>query len=98
MNPDTNRLEMLKLASDSGSEAEEKLLDLINQQKKGEFHYDLVRPNGKPVPKHWSIFRIGEQVVVKDYTFKVAYVNESGLLLEPVGPVIIGEKKGEANG
>ena len=34
---------------------------------------NLFRPNGKPVPKHWTTFQIGEHVVIKDYTFKVCY-------------------------
>lgn len=29
----------------------------------------LLRPDGTPVPKHWSVFTAGEHVVVKDYTF-----------------------------
>ena len=49
----------------------------------------LLRPNGEPVPKHWSTFKVDETVVVKSYTFRVAYINEGAIMLEPVGPVII---------
>ena len=49
----------------------------------------LLRPNGKPVPQHWTQFQMGELVVIKNYTFKVAYIGESALLFEPVGPLIL---------
>jgi len=50
----------------------------------------LFRPNGKPVPGHWPIFKEGELIEIKNYTFKVAHIGESHMLLEPVGPIIIG--------
>jgi hypothetical protein len=55
----------------------------------------LLRLDGTPVPETWSIFTVGEKVVIKNYTFKVGYIGESALLLEPVGPVLIGEGEGE---
>jgi hypothetical protein len=51
----------------------------------------LLRPNGDPVPKHWSTFTLGELVVIKDYTFKVAYIGETAITFEPVGPTLLGE-------
>ena len=87
MNPDTNKFEFLH----------HKMLDKFFEKERvfaaKSIGPDLVRPNGEPVPKHWSVFRVDEEVVVKDYTFKVAHIGESHLLLEPVGPVIIGEDK-----
>lgn len=53
---------------------------------------DLVRPDGSKVPKHWSTFRVGELVTIKDYTFKVAYIGEANILFEPVGPVDLQRK------
>ena len=44
----------------------------------------LLRPDGTPVPNHWPVFKVGELVTIKDYTFRVAYINEGTLLLEPV--------------
>jgi len=79
MNPDTNRFETLIKGINDALE--------INAENR------LLRPNGKPVPKHWSIFTTGENVIVKDYTFKVAHIGETYLVLEPVGPIIIGEVK-----
>ena len=52
---------------------------------------ELLRPNGEPVPKHWSVFTVGETVVIKDYTFKVAHLGEGHILLEPMAPVIVAE-------
>ncbi len=83
MNPDTNRFEMLYQPTT-------KLDRFIKKYTTG----DILRPNGEPVPKHWSVFKVGEEVVIKDYTFKVAYLNETTLILEPVGVPIIGETDG----
>ena len=55
----------------------------------------LVRPDGTPVPKHWTVFAQGELVAIKDYTFKVAYIGETSILFEPVGPVILKQEGGE---
>lgn len=52
----------------------------------------LVRPNGTPVPSHWSIFMVGENYVINGYTFKCKYIGETSILFEPVGPVVL-EKK-----
>jgi hypothetical protein len=49
----------------------------------------LLRPNGEPVPQHWTQFHIDEVVTIKNYTFRVAYIGETAILFEPVGPVII---------
>lgn len=53
----------------------------------------LVRPNGEPVPPHWPVFAEGELVELKGYTFKVAHIGESYLVLEPTGPLVVGEKQ-----
>lgn len=45
----------------------------------------LLRPNGEPVPQHWPQFQVGECVVIKNYTFKVAYIGETSVLFEPAG-------------
>lgn len=84
MNPETNKFEKLK--ADVG--LQEKLDDQLSVIQNA-----LVRPDGTPVPKHWSIFTEGEDVVVKDYTFKVAHIGESYLVLEPVGIPKIGKGK-----
>ena len=86
MNPNTNIMEMLKRvegAEDSGQfrKAFNSIAD--------EFYPNLLRPNGKLVPKTWTIFSMGEEVVIKDYTFKVAYIGETSILFEPVGPIVI---------
>lgn len=79
MNPDSNLLEELKMVRGEYVRDSETLLP--NQ---------LVRPNGKPVPAHWSVYTIGEEVVVESYRFRVAYIGETSMLLEPVGPVLVG--------
>jgi hypothetical protein len=57
----------------------------------------LLRPNGEPVPEHWMVFRQGELVVLKNYTFKVAYMNEGTLVLEPAGTVLVGSAREDAD-
>jgi hypothetical protein len=78
MNPLTNRFE--------------KLAEVLEESPK-KVSGNLVRPDGTEVPKHWSIFTVGESVVIKNYTFKIAYIGESTLLLEPVGLPIVGEEE-----
>lgn len=51
----------------------------------------LVRPDGSPVPEHWAVFKQGEHVVLKNYTFKVGYIGDAVLVLEPVGPYVVGD-------
>ena len=81
MNPDTNKFEQLH---------SEYLDEVLNKQLSNlEQTSSLLRSDGSPVPKHWSIFNIDEEVVIKNYTFKVVYINESCIIFEPVSPVII---------
>lgn len=89
MNPNTNRLEPL---AEVGSAQTKELSDHFNQAKaliQQATGSTLVRPNGEPIPTHWSIFTVGETVVVKDYTFRIAYMNEGTIVLEPVSPVVV---------
>lgn len=79
MNPDTNELEKLR-----------KAFPPIEESDMGAGPI-LLRPNGEPVPEHWSIFVQGEDVVVKNYTFRVVYMNEKTIVLEPVGPLLVGK-------
>lgn len=72
MNPETNSFEQLNR-------------DFDQLKRLGESR--LVRPNGEPVPAHWPVFEQGELVVLKDYTFKVGYIGEKCLVLEPAGIV-----------
>ena len=82
MNPETNQFEMLKQIDEG-----------FMGNTEGEFDPTaFVRPNGEPVPKHWSVFKEGEELVVKNYTFRVAHIGEKHLLLEPVGIPAIGQK------
>ena len=101
MNPDTNKFEMLM--SDEHKKALEKFRDSIPRVDPSKVFPDmasvltegkskLFRPDGSPVPDHWATYKVGEEIVIKNYTFKVAYIGETAILFEPVGPVIIGDK------
>lgn len=70
MNPETGKFEPLKATDEKDGV--------------GNFFRQLLRLDGSPVPRHWAIFSVDELVTVKDTTFKVAYINESTLILEPV--------------
>lgn len=96
MNPETNRFERLRPDTDqnedpgvSENESLAGLRRLVQQQ-----HSSLVRPNGEPVPRHWTQFRLGELVEIKNYRFRVAYIGETTILFEPFAPVIIGDPNG----
>ena len=78
MNPNTNRFE--QLVPQALEDEVEKLKATLAGQS------PLVRPDGSPVPETWSTFSQGEQVVIKGYTFRVAYIGETAILFEPVGP------------
>jgi len=92
MNPDTNRFEELR-EREQLPLMEKRISvpsDLLALDRKLA-RLSLLRPDGSPVPEHWSIFQIGENVVIKDYTFKVSYIGETAILFEPVGPAVIEE-------
>jgi hypothetical protein len=92
MNPETNKFEGL---TEETTDALKKELTAkerrLGKALAGHQEKRLLRPNGEPVPEHWPVFSVGEKVVVKNYTFKVAHIGESHLLLEPTGPLLVGE-------
>ncbi len=96
MNPDKNKFEALFTEEMLESLREERRTDSLQELRDqiAELNNDpvLLRPDGTKVPKHWSVFQVGENVVIKNYTFKVAYIGETAILFEPVGPVVVGEK------
>lgn len=87
MNPETNKFEPL-------AEQLKELVEKKDADCREKFETVLVRPDGTPVPKHWTTFKVGELVVIKGYTFEVAYIGESVILFEPVAPVVIGDDGG----
>ena len=89
MNPDTNKFEALKEVCSIDTPQRSHFVDeLVADWAAGK----LLRHDGSEVPKHWAIFKVGELVVIKDYTFKVAYIGETAILFEPVEPQIVGDK------
>jgi len=81
MNPETNRFEQLSEADeDPGSDENLAALRRMVQRQSV-----LVRPNGEPVPDHWVRFRMDELVTIKGYTFRVKYLGETSMLVEPAG-------------
>lgn len=86
LNPEKNKFEMLNVPVD------------IPEGGLEPGRIELLRPDGSPVPKHWAIFTVGEEVIIKGYTFRVVYMNESAITLEPVGiPIIDPEKEKKAD-
>jgi hypothetical protein len=85
MNPDTNRFEEL---FEKEMKKANKFFKNI-EEKEGEGLIKVYREDGSEVPEHWSIFTIGEKVVIKNYTFEVKYIGETSILFEPVSPVIL---------
>jgi len=86
MNPDTNEFEPLRDAAQQSS-----LTKALQEEVERHASGTLLRPNGEPVPKHWSVFTVGERLVVKDYTFEVVDISKDRILLKPIGLPVIGE-------
>ena len=76
MNPDTNKFEQLYKEEDPTTQALAKKLNELESR--------LMRPNGEPVPTHWSVFQVDELYVINDYTFRCKYIGETSILFEPV--------------
>jgi len=93
MNPETNKFEYLINCT-----TKEDLIEYMKQHEKLVKQYEtnignLIRPDGSPVPKHWSVFQVGEKIVINNYTFEIAHIGEKHMLVEPVGPVLISEEE-----
>lgn len=96
MNPETNRFEMLRNQTAEDREREASVAEMFNGVGKASSDpFKLLRPDGSPVPDTWAVFEVGEQVVIKNYTFEVKYIGETAILFEPVGVVEIGGKNDE---
>lgn len=95
MNPDTNRLEELGLPEGLRRLFDEKHGNIGQELGELQATGQLVRPDGTPVPKTWSVFAVDELVEIKGYTFRVRYIGETSILFEPVGPIVVGEGKDE---
>lgn len=91
MNPETNRFEHLHEATEGESTEHRRNREALQRMLTN--GGKLLRPDGSPVPAHWPVFSVGEHVVIKDYTFKVAYIGEGSILCEPVGPLLVGEPR-----
>ena len=92
MNPITNKFE--QLIAVPAAEPSEALLKALEGKVLDEASTRLLRPDGSPVPPHWSTYQVGEIVFLKGYEFRVAYIGESTLLLEPFGPCLVGKAGG----
>jgi len=91
MNPDTNKFEQL-----IDCETKENLIEYMKARQKLQeletARSNLIRPDGSPVLEHWSVFQVGEKIVIKNYTFEIAHIGEKHMLVEPVGPVLVSEE------
>ena len=106
MNPETNKFEHLRSDADQNEDPGEdqenlsrlkRMVQRLGEQdnvgpKRTALQQSLLRPNGEPVPQHWTQFQVGECVVIKNYTFKVAYIGETAILFEPFGIPDLGER------
>ena len=90
MNPDTNKIEDLSFMDEIKDQVAKEDMTAKLAQLEGK----LLRPDGTPVPKHWSVFKVGENYVIENYTFKCQYIGETSILFEPVGPVVVGGNQG----
>lgn len=102
MNPETNKFELLRPVTDQDEDQGNDLRHTttgdphqagVGLLKRMVQQQSLLRPNGEPVPQHWTQFQVGELVAIKNYTFKVAYIGETAILFEPVGIPDLGVEK-----
>jgi hypothetical protein len=88
MNPVTNMLEEVrpsKSLEEFFQKAQEATGDPMDAIKR-KFHEGLLDAQGKPVPKSWAVFGVGEEVELKNYRYAVAGIEEDRLVLKPLGP------------
>jgi hypothetical protein len=91
MNPETNKFEPIFIQEDDKSmKALEKAFKATQPETPV---FRALRADGTPVPEHWTILSKDEKIVIKNYTFKVAYIGESYLVLEPVGIVDLSKQE-----
>ena len=90
MNPETNKFERLTDQNEDPGPADTGTLGLL--RKLAQQQSMLLRPNGEPVPQHWTQFQVNEVVEIKGYSFRVAYIGETAILFEPVGIPDLGAK------
>lgn len=91
MNPDTNKFEMLQSAEEAQREGR-----ALNREMRRALETasgKLFRPDGTEVPKHWSIFKVGERYVIEGYTFECKYIGETSILFEPAEMVLADKTK-----
>jgi hypothetical protein len=94
MNPETNMFENIY------TEQECEICQRLQTLKQGRLHKSfavktglektkgqLYRADGSVVPDHWSIFTIGQEIPINGYIFRVAYIGETSILFEPIGPI-----------
>lgn len=94
MNPETNKFEELFTDDERSKGSQSEALEKAYAQEADKFikrssERKLLRADGTPVPEHWKVFRVGENYVINDYTFRCAYIGETSILFEPVAPVIL---------
>ncbi len=89
MNPDTNEMEVVSPALRDALDELQHNAERLGVAKAETL--GLIRPDGTPVPEHWSTYTVDEEVIVKNYRWRVAHIGEKHLLLEPLGPVLVGD-------
>lgn len=92
MNPETNRFELVKTTAEQDDAELNRQESMLMQALKTGMEQPLYRADGSEIPKHWSTFRAGEEVLIKGYWFKVAYIGETAILFEPSRPADIDER------
>ena len=89
-NPDTNLLEQVRrVDADTYDKAVEKLVSLqrrVHQKSRKAYHDNILDSDGKPVPIDWAVYKVGEEVELKNYRYAVAGIEKDKLILKPLGP------------
>lgn len=92
MNPETNRFELCKTTAEQDESEFQRQTEMLKKAITNQFEQPLYRADGTEVPKHWSTFRVDEEVMIKGYWFRVAYIGETAILFEPSRPANLDER------
>jgi hypothetical protein len=93
MNPDTNKFELSILPESEVVRIKKQIQEHLLAACMSGASAKPLHPDDTLVPTSWVQFQIGEIVDIKNYTFRVAYINDSTILFEPVGPVLASQEK-----
>ena len=92
MDPEANKLvPLIKQDDDEMADVVARFTDMGSRFSK-KYRENVLTDDGRPVPRDWAVFNVGDERDIDGHRFRVAHIGEKHLLLEPVGPVVVKKK------